>query len=264
MSAAGGEQCVNFFTFDVEEWYQTNYEGIDIEWCRRQRSNLESSVDSLLEVCDRHQIRMTCFVLGRLAQEKPNIVRRLHRAGHEIASHGYAHQLISRMTPDAFREDVIASCGILEDITGEKVVGFRAPSYSVTSAILDWYYAVLAERGLSYSSSIYPIKTFLYGIEGFPRHIHYPIVNGTKAKVLEIPAPVVSFCGISVGLYMRLFPAWFITRYMTYQNARGRPIFLYVHPREWDEDQPRLKLSPFVSRIHYFGIRKCLKKLIGY
>lgn len=252
---------INFFTFDVEEWYQANYDNIDLTWCRKQKSNLESSVDSLLDLCDKYHVKMTCFVLGQLAKEKPSVVRKLQKAGHEIASHGCRHQLVYSMTPKEFREDLLTSCGILEDITGEKVIGFRAPSYSVNEDILDWYYEILEELELQYSSSVYPTKTFLYGINNFPEIMHYPMVRGCQSRILEIPAPVVNMLGKKVGLYIRLFPAWFITYYLRRQNKNGKSVFLYIHPRELDPDQPRLKLPLHISLIHYYGVKGCLQRI---
>lgn len=253
--------AINFFTFDVEEWYQTNYNNIDLKWCRQQTSNLESSVDLLIELCDKYSVKMTCFVLGQVGVENPSVVKKLFRAGHEISSHGYGHQLVYKMTPAEFRKDVQISCNILENITGEKVLGFRAPSYSVNENILTWYYEILEELGLTYSSSIYPVKTFLYGIDDFPVNMHYPEIRGHKYNILEIPAPVVSMMGKKVGLYIRLFPAWYIAHYIKKQNGKGNSVFIYVHPRELDPNQPRLELPLFLSLIHYYGVKGCKHRI---
>lgn len=251
----------NFFTLDVEEWYCVNYEGIDMDKCRELPSNIESTVDRLIELCAEHNVKTTCFVLGSLAEKKPDLVRRLHSAGHEIASHGYGHQLVYRMQPKEFRDDVARSCDILENIIGEKVIGYRAPSYSVKAEGLEWFYATLEELGFRYSSSVFPVKTFLYGIDNFPQEIHFPVVNGRKCGLLEIPVPVVNIFGKKIGLYVRLFPSWFIVDFIRRRNSKGQSVFLYLHPREIDLNQPRLGLPLITSTIHYWGIEGCEIKI---
>jgi peptidoglycan/xylan/chitin deacetylase (PgdA/CDA1 family) len=114
-----------------------------------QETRLYASIDRLLDICDRYSIRATWFVLGTVAERKPAILRKIHAAGHEIASHGYGHRLVSSMSSDEFREDLRLSCMILENITGEKVLGFRAPSWSVNKAFLSEYYDILAVRVLN-------------------------------------------------------------------------------------------------------------------
>jgi polysaccharide deacetylase family protein (PEP-CTERM system associated) len=192
-----------------------------------------------------------------VGDEKPHIVKKLYDAGHEIACHGYGHQLVSRMRQGEFRDDLIRARTILEDITGESVIGYRAPSYSVNKGNIGWYYETLEELGFKYSSSIFPVRTFLYGIDGFPENMHYPVVNGRRRGVLEIPVPVVNVMGSRIGLYVRLFPSWFIIDFIKRRNRTGKPVFLYLHPREIDPEQPRLRLPMLTSLIHYWGIRGC-------
>jgi polysaccharide deacetylase family protein (PEP-CTERM system associated) len=252
----------NFLTFDIEEWYHVNYEGIDASTLHTKETNLEFLVDRLIDLCSLNEVRTTCFILGSVGRDKPFIVRKLHAAGHEIASHGYGHRSVYPMKPSEFQDDLRVSCDILEDITGEKVFGFRAPSFSVKRETLQWYYAVLEDAGLSYSSSVFPGKTFLYGIPDFPALPHYPVVNGTSQQIFEFPLPRLKLFGTDVGLYFRLFPAAMITRKIRKDNRLGRSVVLYVHPREIDVDQPRLPLRFGERIIHYWGIRSCEKKLV--
>ncbi|MGO9379936.1 MAG: polysaccharide deacetylase family protein [Dissulfurispiraceae bacterium] len=251
----------NFFTLDIEEWYRVNYGGIDLAKCRELPSNLEATVDRLIELCEMNNVKTTCFVLGQLAEENPGVVRKLHRAGHEIASHGYGHQMITQMKPEEFRQDLTRSSKILENIIGEKVIGYRAPSYSVTKENLEWFYSTLEELGFRYSSSVFPAKAFLYGIKDFPQQMHLPVINGRRCSVMEIPVPVVSIIGKKIGLYIRLFPSRFIIAFIERRNRRGQSVFLYLHPREIDVRQPKLSLPFWTSLIHYWGIRGCEKRV---
>ena len=257
----GMVNSVNVLTFDVEEWYHANYEGCGPAPHAGQPTNLDALTGRLLDLCARHGVKSTFFVLGSVAEASPSIVRAIHAAGHEVASHGYGHQSVRAMTPGEFRADLKRSCGILEGITGQKVVAYRAPSFSVTAETLGWFYQALEESGILCSSSVFPGRTFLYGIPGFPATIHYPVVNGREARVLEIPMPRVRLLGRDLGLYVRLFPAWFLRSRIERDNRGGRPVTLYVHPREIDPDQPRLALGWPVSLIHYWGIAGCERKL---
>jgi polysaccharide deacetylase family protein (PEP-CTERM system associated) len=254
-----------FVTFDIEDWYHANYAGMPTPASGSLRSNFPQNVARLIDICARLRIHATCFVLGEMGEKFPRVIGDLHAAGHEIASHGYAHKLVYSMTPGEFTEDVARSCRILEDITGNKVLGFRAPSWSVRQENLGWYYEALEALGLVYSSSIYPGHTFLYGIEGFPERAHYPVIAGRPTTILEIPVPVTRLLhkkvGYSGGFYLRFFPAFFIGRQLDRALAAGTTPFVYLHPREIDIDQPRLKLSFLNRAIHYWGIRGCERKL---
>jgi peptidoglycan-N-acetylglucosamine deacetylase len=254
---------VNLLTFDVEEWYHANYEGFDPSPYSGQPTRLEFLMDRLLDLCARHSVKSTFFVLGSVAEAKPSIVRAIHAAGHEVASHGYGHQSVRSISPEEFRADLRRSCEILEGITGRKVVSYRAPSFSVTAETLGWFYQALEEAGILCSSSVFPGRTFLYGVPGFPCRVHYPQIEGRQVRVLEIPMPRVRLLGRDLGLYVRLFPAWFLQRRIEQENRLGQPVTLYVHPREIDPHQPRLPLGWSVALIHYWGIAGCERKLDG-
>lgn len=251
----------NFLTFDVEEWYRVNYEGAVTHGLSCPPGWMERMTDQLLDICDERGCRSTFFVLGSVAEEYPQIVRRIAAAGHEVASHSYGHQPVFEMGPAAFEEDLRRSCGELESITGRAVAGFRAPSLSVTREVLPWYYGVLEKLGLRYSSSVFPGRTFLYGIPDFPRRVHRPIVDGRQTTITEFPMTRVEIAGKTLGLYVRMFPGRLLRRYIKQENTAGRPAMLYVHPREVDPAQPRLQLKWQQSLIHYFGVRGCESKL---
>ena len=251
----------NFLTFDIEEWYRVNYAGVDCANMTCAPGWMERCTDTLLDICAEARCTSTFFVLGAVAEEYPDMVRRISAAGHEVASHGFAHKAVSQMSPAEFSEDLWRSCGVLESLTGKPVRGFRAPSFSVTREVLPWFYEALESAGLDYSSSVFPGRTFLYGIADFPRGVHRPVVEGRRTRVTEFPATRVKFLGKALGLYVRLFPVSFLRRVIRKENAAGRPGMLYVHPREVDPDQPRLPLPWPQSSIHYFGVRGCESKL---
>ena len=255
----------NILTFDIEEWYHANYERIDFRIYETIPSRLSINVDRLIEICDRHQIKTTCFIVGTVAKNNPQLVKKLYNAGHEIASHGYQHKLVYEMTPDEFYNDTKKSVDILEDIIGEKILGFRAPSWSVKKDTLLWFYQTLEILGLRYSSSIYPGQTFLYGIPDFPEYIHHPRLENKFSTILEVPVPVTQILGkkigFSGGFYLRLFPSYAIIRWSKQKNKDGKPVFFYLHPREIDPIERRLPL-PFLPRIiQYWGVNQCEKKL---
>jgi len=257
---------VNFLTFDIEEWYAANFDSVDLSGFSDDSNHLDKNVDRLLKICDEKAVKGTFFILGEIAGKKPTIVRKIHNQGHEVASHGLGHRLVYSMTPAQFREDLQQSCDLLEQVTGDKVVGYRAPSWSVNKDILHWYYEILEEQGIIFSSSIFPGKTFLYGIYGFPQTIHQPIVNGQKQKIWEIPQSLFSFAGKNIGFsggfYLRFFPYFFVKNQIKSANRKGKSVFIYLHPREIDQKSPKLNLPIIEKIIHYWGVAHCEAKFI--
>jgi len=173
----------NFLTFDIEEWYNANYKSVDLSNYSGENTNLEKNVDRLLEICDEFGIKSTCFIVGEIAKNKPQIVKKIHDQGHEVASHSFNHRLVYQMKPGDFEKDLEISLDTLEQIIGEKVIGFRAPSWSVNKETLSWFYPILHKHGILYSSSVFPGKTFLYGVPGFPQKIHRPKVDDNTQDV---------------------------------------------------------------------------------
>ena len=254
----------NFLTFDIEEWYNANFSSLKLGNVNTQLSNLESNVDRLIDICAKKDVKSTCFILGKLAETKPHIVKKLYNAGHEIACHSYNHKLIYEMTSDEFYKDTKKACELLEGLIGEKVKGFRAPSWSVNEKILDWYYDVLSANGIAYSSSVYPASTYLYGLPNFPTHIHYPVVNGITKEVVEIPQTLINVLGkpvgFSGGFFLRVFPAWFINKNIFRLNKKGKNVFVYLHPHEIDTNIPKANLSLKESLIFYWNIKNTENK----
>lgn len=251
----------NFLTVDLEEWFHVNYPGIDSAALASSRSNLPELTERLLAVFGNLGVRCSFFILGSVAEKYPKTIRAIQEGGHEIASHGYGHGSVFQMSAAEFRSDLLRASDILESITGAKIRGFRAPSFSVTEEILPWYYETLQELGYKYSSSIFVGKTFLYGIRDFPYRIHAPSGDGWQTPVVELPITKVNLGFITLPLYLRLFPARFILRKVRSENAAGRPAMLYLHPREIDPGQPRLPLTKAQSTIHYYGVAGCERKV---
>ncbi len=256
---------INIFTVDTEDWFHANYEGTDFSDDLKESSTVERNVDSYLEHLEGYGCKATFFVLGTVAEQFPQMIRRIADCGHEIASHGYAHLLVYRQSPEEFREDVHKSKSLLEDISGRRVLGYRAPSWSVVKESL-WALDVLVQEGFLYDSSIFPTKNFLYGIPDAPRFANRPVVDGREAGILEIPPSTFRAAGLNIpfsgGFYFRALPFFLIDWFTSSVNSSGEPAVFYLHPREIDPAQPRLELSLRDGFIHYCGINGCERKLL--
>lgn len=254
----------NLLSFDTEEWYHANYDDIDPAALRGQGSNFPAQADALLAMCAEAGAKATFFVLGAVAEDHPAVVRAIAAAGHEIASHGYGHSLAYRQTVAEFTADVRQSLAVLEDVTGAAVRGYRAPSWSIVAANYH-YLAALEGLGLVYDASIFPVRTFLYGIPDAPTHIHHPVVDGRSLNLWEVPTSVVRLAGRNIGysggFYFRLFPRFFVESAIRRANRRGQPVVVYLHPREIDPGERRLSLPAKEAFIHYHGIGGTRAKL---
>ncbi len=256
----------NFLTFDIEEWYHANYKGFDNSVYKTKKdAHLPRLVDQLLHICEKHNVKATFFVVGSVAKRYPNIIKNIVKSGHEIASHSMNHDLIYEMTQKQFVKDIKQSKEILENISGKKVIGFRAPSWSVNEKISDWFYETLLASGYKYSSSVFPAKNFLYGMNDAPLVPFRPKVKHKQSKILEIPCSVFEVMGkrfgFSGGFYLRMLPGQ-VSRFLTRSvNNQGRSVVFYLHPREIDPNQPKIDLPFPENLIHYHGINSSKGKL---
>jgi polysaccharide deacetylase family protein (PEP-CTERM system associated) len=227
-------------------------------------SRVRNSTNRVLELLHRHRCRATFFVLGWIAQREPALVREVAQAGHEIACHSHLHRQIFRLTPKQFREDLRRSRQMIEDVSGRKVVGFRAPTFSVTRRSL-WALETLAEEGFEYDSSIFPIRHDLYGIPEACRWIHQQKLPSGR-RIWELPPSTVRVGKMNVpfggGGYLRLAPMAFTRWAIKKTHRRERqPFMIYFHPWELDPEQPRLQGS-WKSRLrHYRGLNKTESRL---
>lgn len=265
----GVRQMKNAFTIDTEEWFHANYEDNLFSNTKQNISLIEKEVDKLLELFDSNNVKATFFVLGFVAEQHPTLIKKIAKLGHEISSHGYGHQLVYKQTPKEFLEDVYKSKNLLEQLIGQPIWGYRAPSWSITEDSL-WALDILDGLGFSYTSSIFPTRNFLYGIPYAPRFSHDCNIYGKKElSIINIPPTTIKIKAgnknipFSGGAYFRLLPEQLIKHFSRLVNEKEhQPVIYYLHPREIDLSQPHLKLNFRDNMIHYFGIRGCEKKLI--
>ncbi len=248
---------VNAMTVDVEDYFQVqafaacidraSWDGIP---CR-----VEANTGRILDQFARAGIRATFFTLGWIAERHPSVVRRIVEGGHELASHGYGHELVHALTPAQFRADLLRAKSVLEDLGGVPVAGYRAPTFSVGPRN-PWAFDVIAETGHRYSSSIYPVRHDLYGVPDAPRFPHRVGESG----LLEIPMTTLQLARrnlpIAGGGYFRLMPYSVFRAALRRFNGRERaPGIFYFHPWEVDADQPRVRAAGRLSRFrHYVNI----------
>lgn len=252
----------NFLTFDIEEWFHANYSSVNISKYSHLPTTLPNLVDILIHEMDEVGVKSTCFIVGNVAKKYPQIVKKLHKAGHEIASHSMHHKLMYSLKPSEFVQDTYESCETLQSLTGTKVLGYRAPSWSVKENMLGWFYDGLRKNGIEYSSSVFPAANYLYGIDDVTPFPH--VVEGGSGCI-EIPCSVGSILnkkfGFSGGFYFRVFPKWFIKTFAHSLNDKGIPVVFYLHPREIDVQQEKLDLPLHENLIHYWNIAGTLPKL---
>ncbi|EHQ91985.1 XrtA system polysaccharide deacetylase [Desulfosporosinus youngiae] len=255
----------NILTIDLEEWFHANYHDDVFDNQKTYEVRILQNTERLLTLFNEHKAKATFFVLGYVAEKHPRLIRDILAAGHEIASHGYAHQLLYQQTPEEFKEDVRQAKKRVEDIVGTSVKGYRAPSWSITPRSL-WAWEILQELGFKYDASVFPIETFLYGLPTAPRFSFHPEYNGKILDLLEVPSSTVRFLTKNIpfagGFYFRALPYPVIAQCIKAVNKEGHPAIVYLHPREIDPEQPRLALSKKESFIHYYGVSRCEQKLI--
>lgn len=250
-------QCSNYLTIDVEDYFQVSaFEDIvGIDQWKGFESRVVKNTNRILEILDDNSVKATFFILGWVAEHFPELVRDISRSGHRIGCHSYLHRKIYTLTPDEFKEDTIKAKAILENLTGKQIIGYRAPSYSITNKSL-WALEILGELGFTYDSSVFPIIHDNYGIPDAPRFQYEHEATG----LTEYPISTALMAGrkipISGGGYFRFFPYWF-TRYAlkTINKKEGKPFVFYLHPWELDPEQPRFQSASLRSRFrHYLNL----------
>jgi polysaccharide deacetylase family protein (PEP-CTERM system associated) len=246
---------LNAFTVDVEDYFQVSAFENDIDrriWDRFP-TRVERNTYRLLEFLADNDIQATFFVLGWIAERNPDLVKAIHDAGHEIASHSYWHRMLYTITPDEFREDVRRSKHVLEDTIGERVNIFRSPSFSITRETT-WALDILIEEGFEIDSSVFPIYHDRYGIPDARRDIHR--IETSNGSIWEFPPSVIEYGNfnlpVSGGGYFRFYPIALTNYWLRQINVqKKRPFIFYVHPWEIDPEQPRLRAGSVASRIRH-------------
>lgn len=268
LQATAARQSVSprhLLSIDVEEYFQVEAVAGTIgpgrwdQWPRR----LPEAVDRALALLSRHEVRATFFILGWVATEQPEVVRLIAEAGHEIASHGMTHAMLGRLGPEAFRRELEDSRSLLEDLGGRAVLGFRAPTFSITHQTA-WAIDVLSETGYRYDSSVFPVRHDRYGVPEAPPGPHVAI-GAAGGRMLEIPPLTLPVLGANLpvggGGYLRLFPSALIAHALGAAERAGRPGIIYLHPWELDPGQPVLPMSRLGRFRHRVGLARTATKL---
>ncbi|MSR75381.1 MAG: DUF3473 domain-containing protein [Planctomycetes bacterium] len=266
LPSTGALRLLNALSVDVEDYYQVlNFaRGLPRSEWARQESRVVPNTRRLLALFAEHQVHATFFVLGCVAAQHPELVREIAAAGHEVGSHGMSHAVITSMTRAEFRAEARESKALLEDLSGQPVHGFRAPSFSIMEKTL-WALDELLDAGYTYDSSIFPVRHPDYGMPSVGDVAHTIRSNGSHSLV-ELPMSVARCCGVAIpvsgGGYFRLLP-WWLTRWGLNRIQKQRPFVFYLHPWETDQEQPNLRR--FTSRAgafrHYVGLKHTMPRL---
>ncbi len=251
-------------TCDVEDYFQVSaFDGIvpQSRWAELD-CRIPRNIDNILQLFSDHDAKATFFTLGWVAEQHPEVIRRIVDQGHELGSHGMCHRRVWSQEPEEFRQDAHQARELLQDVGGVSVVGYRAASWSI-DARTPWAHRILSEIGYRYSSSVYPISHDHYGAPGSPRQPHK--IDGVS--LIEIPPTTARFLNRNIpvggGGFFRLFPLtlshYFIRRH---QSNETYPYLFYFHPWEIDPDQPRLSGASLRARFrHYLNLGKFEKRL---
>ena len=260
----GYERIRHHFTVDVEEAFQVSALAPFVErtmW-DRMPSRVEHGVDVLLELLEEHGARGTFFVLGWVGERNRALVRRIAAAGHEIASHGWGHERVTDLAPEEFRESVRSSKALLEETIGGAVLGYRAPSFSITRGG-EWALDTLVEEGYIYDSSLFPVRRSGYGYAGGDRDPH--ALLRASGPLHEFPPTTRQIGGMTLpaagGAYFRHLPYALVSSALMESERRGAPGTFYIHNWEVDLGQPRLPV-PYTTRLrHYGGLKRTVPRL---
>lgn len=259
-TAAACDAPVNALTIDFEDWYQ----GLEIPMDRWSgfEDRMELAGRRILELLAAGGARATFFVLGAVAERHPHLVREIGAAGHEVATHGHSHTLVYQQRPEIFREELRRSIDVLEELAGSRVLGHRAPFFSITSDSL-WALDILAEEGIRYDSSIFPASNPRYGIADAPRWPYR--IQTTGGELREFPITTWQVRGkrvpVAGGAYFRIWPYAVTSRAFRTINRAGRSAVFYLHPWEVDASHPRIDLPRRISLTHYVNLKATAGRL---
>ena len=251
----------NMMSVDLEDYY------CDLpfsEW-QKYESRVIKNTQVILDLFEKYDVKATFFVLGYIAEKFPEMIKKISELGHEIASHSYAHIDLRKVSKKQFEDDFLKSINIIEKITGKKVEGFRAPFFSIDKNNC-WVLEILS-RHIRYDSSIFPVRTPLYGIHTAPRFIYKPSMNNVieednQGKLIEIPMathriPLIGNVPIAGGFYLRFLPYWYMKLGIKNMNKHHKPAMFYIHPKDLDPEMPRI--SEY-SWYYYYNLKSGVKK----
>lgn len=250
----------NAMTIDFEDWYQ----GLEIpytDWAAYE-DRIEMIGHKLLRLFDETQVRATFFILGYVAEQHPALIKKIAAAGHEIATHGYSHALIYQQEPQVFRAELERAVKFLEDTTGARILGHRAPFFSITKDSW-WALEILGELGIRYDSSIFPVVNYRYGIPDAPRWPHQ--ITAGDQSLTEFPISTWHLFGqnlpVAGGAYFRIYPYLFTRTALKAINRSGNPFVFYLHPWEIDPEHPRIPVPRRIALTHYFNLAATERRL---
>jgi polysaccharide deacetylase family protein (PEP-CTERM system associated) len=242
---------LNALTIDVEDWYQSSYD-FDAPVSKLCVSN----TDRALEFLSRCGTKATFFVQGMVAKAYPEVVQSIHGEGHEVQAHGFSHRPLNKMSKRQISQELEQTKKAIEDTIGKSSTGFRAPDFSIDKDTF-WIFEMLIEYGFQYDSSIFPIKTRRYGIDGFERGfslIQTPsgTIQELPVSVYEIHKPFLKRIPVGGGGYFRLYPLWFLKYFFKGLQKQGLPFIIYCHPYEFNPDEWNQigKPVPISVRLH--------------
>jgi polysaccharide deacetylase family protein (PEP-CTERM system associated) len=261
----------NILTVDLEDWFvvENLKQEISSDQWEQLPSRIEESTHLLLDLFSKYNVRSTFFVLGWIANNFPDLIKEIARRGHEVACHSYSHTRVDQLGEEAFREDTKRAIDIISEVSGVTPTGYRAPSWSINSKT-PWAFEVLAELGFKYDSSIFPIKHDIYGELSAPRNIFKKKLESGRT-IIEIPASTIKFFGKNLpvcgGGYLRHSPYWYTAMMLRKMNQNNQPAVVYIHPWEFDNDQPRLEQLSMFQKFRQYGsistMKKKLEKLLS-
>ncbi len=251
----------NIMSVDLEDYF------CDLpisEWSKYENRVVENT-SLILDLFTKYDVKATFFVVGHIAEIFPDLIKEIDKKGHEIASHSYAHLDIRKTTPEIFEEDLKKSINILESITSQKVLGFRAPYFSINQNSF-WAIKILSKY-LKYDSSIFPVRTPLYGLPNAPRFIYKPnitnpIIEDKKSDLIEIPLathriPIIGNIPIAGGFHLRFLPYFYIKYGLNKINEKDDSFIFYIHPKDLDPQMPKIKEYGW---HYYYNLNGALKK----
>lgn len=259
---SGTKMIKNIMSVDLEDYYCD----LPFSSWNKYESRVVEATRTILRLFDKYKVQATFFTLGYIAEKHPELIEEVKSKGHEISSHGYSHTDLRKMTKESFESDLVKSLEILQKISGEKVLGFRAPFFSIDKNNF-WAFDIM-KKYLRYDSSVFPVKTPLYGIPNAPKTFYRmsdkdPLKEDSESKFFELPLatlriPVLGNLPIGGGFHMRFWPIFLIKLGIKKLNKDGYSSMCYIHPKDLDPDMPHL---PEYAWHYYWGLGNAAKKL---
>lgn len=251
----------NIMSVDLEDYYCD----LPFEQWQNYESRVIKNTQKILGLFKKFNVSATFFTLGFIAEKYPELIEEIVKNGHEISSHGYYHKDLRKISRKDFEEELLKSIRVLERVSGEKVLGFRAPFFSINKNNF-WVFQIM-KKHLKYDSSIFPVKTPLYGLPKAPRNIYKmnvdnPLEINEGGDFLEIPLatmkiPIIGNIPIAGGFHLRFLPISFLKFGINYSNKKGNSAMCYIHPRDLDSEVPRISQYAW---HYYWGLNSATKK----